>query len=54
MNRRDGDIEKVWANPEKANNVLGWKAQESIEDTLRSAWLWEKRLEEKRKEASRG
>jgi UDP-glucose 4-epimerase len=54
VNRRDGDIEKVWANPEKANNVLGWKAQESIEDTLRSAWLWEKRLEEKRKEASRG
>ncbi len=51
VNRREGDIEKVWANPEKANTVLGWKAEESIEDTLRSAWLWEKRLEEKRKES---
>ena len=29
--RREGDIEKVWANPDKANNVLGWKSETSLE-----------------------
>jgi UDP-glucose 4-epimerase len=48
VGRRDGDIEKVWANPEKANKILGWKAEETIEETLRSAWEWEKHLAEKR------
>lgn len=48
VGRRDGDIEKVWANPERANKVLGWTAVESMEDTLRSAWTWEKRLAEER------
>lgn len=45
--RRAGDIEQVWANPEKANKVLGWKAETSIEDTLRSAWNWQLKLREK-------
>ena len=44
--RRPGDIEKVWANPDKANNVLGWKAETSLEDTLKSAWNWQKKLRE--------
>ena len=44
--RRAGDIEKVWANPDKANNVLGWKAEPSLEDTLKSAWNWQKKLRE--------
>lgn len=42
--RREGDIEKVWANPHKANTVLGWKASVGIEDTLRSAWKWQQKL----------
>ena len=42
-----GDIEKVWANPERANKVLGWKAETSIEDTLRSAWNWQLKLRER-------
>ena len=42
--RREGDIEKVWADPKKANEVLGWKAQVPIEDTLRSAWKWQQKL----------
>ena len=42
--RREGDIEKVWANPEKANRVLGWKAETNLEDTLASAWKWQQRL----------
>ena len=42
--RREGDIEKVWANPHKANTVRGWKASVDIEDTLRSAWKWQQKL----------
>ena len=44
--RRDGDIEKVWANPERANKVLGWTATETVEETLRSTWAWELKLKE--------
>lgn len=47
VGRRSGDIEKVWANPAHANNVLGWKADTPIEDTMRSAWAWQCRLREK-------
>jgi len=45
--RRAGDIEQIWANPEYANNELGWKAETSIEDTLLSAWNWQKKLRER-------
>ena len=45
--RRAGDIEKVWANPEKANNVLGWVADTPLEDTMLSAWNWQKKLRER-------
>ncbi|MBP5315153.1 MAG: UDP-glucose 4-epimerase GalE [Muribaculaceae bacterium] len=44
VGRRAGDIEKVWANPERANNVLGWKATATIDDTMRSAWAWQLHL----------
>jgi len=47
VGRRVGDIEKVWADPTYANKVLGWKAESSIEDTMRSAWAWQCRLREK-------
>lgn len=47
VGRRDGDIEKVWADPKKANDILGWKAETSVEDTMLSAWNWQKRLREK-------
>lgn len=47
--RREGDIEKVWADPAKANHVLGWKAETSLEDTLRSAWKWQVKLDEENK-----
>lgn len=47
--RREGDIEKLWADPAKANNVLGWKAETSLEDTLRSAWKWQVKLDEENK-----
>ncbi|MEG1545468.1 MAG: UDP-glucose 4-epimerase GalE [Tannerellaceae bacterium] len=47
VGRREGDIEKVWANPARANNVLGWTAMETVEDTLVSAWNWQKKLRER-------
>ncbi|MDD7318844.1 MAG: UDP-glucose 4-epimerase GalE [Prevotella sp.] len=47
--RREGDIEKVWGNVDKANRVLGWKAEADIEDVLRSAWKWQEKLREDKK-----
>lgn len=47
VGRRAGDIEKVWANPKYANEVLGWKADTPVEDTMRSAWNWQCRLRER-------
>ena len=44
VGRREGDIEKVWANPTKANEVLGWKADTPVKEVLVSAWNWEKHL----------
>lgn len=47
--RREGDIEKIWANPKKANEVLGWKAEVPVDETMRNAWKWQTRLAEKNK-----
>jgi len=44
VGRRAGDVVAVWADTTKANDVLGWKAGTSLEDTLLSAWNWEKKL----------
>ena len=44
VGRRAGDVPAVWADTTLANNVLGWKAERSLDDTLRSAWLWEKHV----------
>ncbi|MFQ3579026.1 MAG: UDP-glucose 4-epimerase GalE [Bacteroidales bacterium] len=45
--RRPGDVEKVWADTSKANKILGWKAKKSLEETVKSAWEWEKKYREK-------
>ena len=44
--RREGDIEKIWGNVDKANKVLGWKADTPLEDVLASAWRWQQKLRE--------
>ncbi|MBO4658387.1 MAG: UDP-glucose 4-epimerase GalE [Prevotella sp.] len=44
--RREGDIEKVWGNVDKANKVLGWHADTPIADVLASAWKWQEKLRE--------
>ena len=46
VGRRAGDIEKIWGNVDKANNVLGWKAVHTLEDALSSAWKWQLHLRE--------
>lgn len=47
VERRAGDIEKVWANTDLANKELGWKAKQGIDEMVLSAWNWEKYLKEK-------
>lgn len=42
--RRPGDVEQVWADTHKANEVLGWKTQLGLDACLKSAWEWEKNL----------
>lgn len=44
VGRRAGDIEKIWADTTLANEELGWTANTGIEDTMASAWKWEKRV----------
>lgn len=44
VGRRSGDIEQIYADTTLANNELGWKAEKTIEETLLSAWNWEKRV----------
>jgi UDP-glucose 4-epimerase len=44
VGRREGDIIEAYANTDKANTVLGWKAQSSLEDSLASAWKWEQKI----------
>jgi UDP-glucose 4-epimerase len=44
VDRRAGDVEKIYADTTKANTVLGWKAENSLYDTLLSSWNWEKRI----------
>lgn len=46
--RRAGDIEQIWAIPDKANTVLGWKAEMPLDETMRNAWAWQCHLAEKR------
>jgi UDP-glucose 4-epimerase len=42
--RREGDITEAYANTDKANTVLGWKAQSTLEEAMASAWKWEQKI----------
>ena len=44
VGRREGDITSAYANTDKANSILGWKTQLSLEDALASAWKWEQKI----------
>jgi UDP-glucose 4-epimerase len=43
VGRREGDITSAYANTDKANTVLGWKAQSSLEEAMAS-WKWEQKV----------
>jgi len=47
--RRAGDIEKIWADPSFANRELGWKTVYSLDDSMKSAWEWEKYIRDLKK-----
>lgn len=49
VGRRPGDVEQVYADTRFANNELGWKAQKSLDETMLSAWKWEKYYRNKEK-----
>jgi UDP-glucose 4-epimerase len=44
VGRRAGDVEQIFADTAKANQVLGWKSAATLEETLLSAWNWEKKI----------
>ena len=39
--RRAGDVPAVWADTTRANEVLGWRAERALTETLKAAWQWE-------------
>jgi len=46
-NRRAGDIISAYADTTKANNELGWKAELTLDDAMKSAWKWEQEIRSK-------
>lgn len=44
VDRREGDVISAFADTEKANSVLGWKAQSTLDEAMDSAWKWEKKI----------
>ncbi|MDR6966314.1 UDP-glucose 4-epimerase [Flavobacterium arsenatis] len=44
VDRREGDVVEAFANTDKANDILGWKAKSTLEEALASAWKWEQKI----------
>ncbi len=44
VDRREGDVISAYANTDKANNVLGWKAESTLDQAMESAWKWEQKI----------
>ncbi len=47
VGRREGDIEKVWADTSFSNEELGWKTEKTLDEALLSAWKWEQNYRSK-------
>jgi len=41
VSRRPGDVAASWADPHKAQSVLNWKANKSIDDMCQDTWRWQ-------------
>lgn len=48
VDRRPGDVIQAYADTTKANTVLGWKAQSTLDEAMKSAWDWELQVEKAR------
>ncbi len=44
VDRRPGDVISAYANTEKANKILGWKAESTLDEAMKSAWDWEVKI----------
>lgn len=44
VGRREGDVTSAYANTDKANTVLGWTSQSTLEEAMASAWKWEQKI----------
>lgn len=44
VNRREGDVISAYANTDKANKILGWKAMSTLQESLASAWKWQVKI----------
>lgn len=44
VDRRHGDVIQAYADTKKANQILGWKAQSTLDDSMKSAWDWERKI----------
>jgi len=47
--RRAGDIEKIWADPSLANRELGWRTISTLDESMKTAWEWEKYIRKDKK-----
>src|SRR5690606_10066660 len=52
VGRREGDIVQAYADTHRANEVLGWKAQSTLDQAMKSAWDWELRVKSSREQRS--
>jgi len=43
VGRRAGDIERIWADPSLAVDLLGWRASRSLDEMLADHWRWQQR-----------
>ncbi len=47
VERRPGDVEKVWADTTKASKILGFEPKLTLDDITLSAWKWEQNYRNK-------
>ncbi|MDT0605741.1 UDP-glucose 4-epimerase GalE [Croceitalea rosinachiae] len=50
--RREGDVIQAYADTQKANKILGWKAESTLDDAMKSAWDWEKKMRKSEEKVS--
>ena len=43
VGRRAGDIERIWADPSLAADLLGWRAGRGLDEMLVDHWRWQQR-----------